>query len=107
MIDAALSIELLTQYSITGEARESRGLSSQLRRNFGSYDEQSGLHPHCLNALFRAAALPVSNNIAGALITGKARPCKRPGCRVRFVPNSGRQEYHNAWCREQDRKARK
>lgn len=36
MIDAALSIELLGQYSIIDGGRESRGFASQMRRSFAN-----------------------------------------------------------------------
>lgn len=42
-----------------------------------------------------------ANDIAGCVVTGSARQCARPGCRVRFVPHNPAQRYHSAWCRKQ------
>ena len=43
---------------------------------------------------------------AGALVKGKARSCARAGCRMRFVPASPAQKFHNARCRELNKKSR-
>jgi len=52
-----------------------------------------------------ASALTVyaTENIGGALVTGKAVPCARPGCPVKFVKTNPAQKYHSPWCRKQNR----
>lgn len=43
---------------------------------------------------------------AGSVILGHSKPCKRPGCRVRIVPNVPWREYCSDECRRMDEKER-
>jgi len=58
-------------------------------------------------ATARTVSVWAIHDIGGALITGKAVECARPGCPVRFVKTCPAQKYHSAHCREQQRKATK
>lgn len=40
-------------------------------------------------------------NIEGCVVLAKPKQCKRPGCRVRFIPVVPIQEYHTVACRLQ------
>lgn len=53
----------------------------------------------------QAVTVYATQSIGGSLVTGKAQPCARPGCRVKFVPTHPRQKYHSAHCRLQAYKA--
>lgn len=46
----------------------------------------------------QAVTVYATESIAGALVTGKAQPCARPGCQVRFVRNAPNQLYHSRQC---------
>lgn len=47
------------------------------------------------------ATVYATENIGGALVTGCAVECARPGCKVRFVKTNPAQKYHSKWCRNQ------
>lgn len=52
-------------------------------------------------ATARETMVYATNDISGALITGKAIQCARPGCKVRFVPNNPLQKYHSPDCQRE------
>jgi hypothetical protein len=51
-------------------------------------------------ATLREVAVQAEYDIAGALVSGPAVPCARPGCRVRFVKTHPLQKYHSPYCRQ-------
>lgn len=54
---------------------------------------EDGAHPALAGSIPVSVLAPQSSNtknIAGALLSGEARPCSVPGCPVAFVPNHPR-----------------